>query len=119
MYRGLRRWASSLIAVALLLLAACNPEYSGTPTQAEIGLIQGTEAALRSKLKDPNGARFRRVFVSRSGGAIEVCGEVDALNSFGAYSGYQRFIMGEAINLLESDFGSKEMDRNWGTYCSH
>lgn len=105
-------------AVALIaeLLMSCDREPPLSPEDAR--LIAQTESLLRSKLKSPDTARFKKVFVSHSGGVIEVCGQVDALNAFGAYTGYQRFIMGDAVNLLESDYGPEKMDQEWGRYCA-
>lgn len=99
---------------------ACGGNEEGfrsKPSPQEARLIVAKEELLKSRLKVPQSARFRDVFVSAIGGVQEVCGRIDALNSFGARTGYQRFIMGDAENILESDYGSAELDRQWRQYC--
>ena len=58
----------------------------------EDNLIFMGKQAVKGMLKDPESATFRNVFVSRAAlGAKEVsvsCGEVNAKNGFGGYSGY-------------------------------
>jgi len=113
------RGRSTLCAGLVLLAAGCGDPhgYRSQPSEQDARLIDAKEALLKSKLKVPDSARFKDVFVSAAGGAREVCGRIDALNSFGGRTGYQRFIMGDAANVLESDYGSAEMDQSWGRYC--
>ena len=114
------RSAAPFAAVILLLAACGDPHgYRSRPSEIDAQMIEAKEAQLRSKLKVPDSARFKDVFVSQLGGTREVCGRIDAMNSFGARTGYQRFIMGGAENVLESDYGSELMDESWGRYCEH
>lgn len=48
---------------------------------------------IKSDLKDPDSAKFRNVFISMYKGKPTLCGELNAKNSFGAYTGYKRFLM--------------------------
>lgn len=63
------------------------------------------ERNLRMALKDGESAKLDGLFVSRlPNGAMALCGRVNAKNSFGAYTGYKRFIAGgnaEAPTLVE------------------
>ena len=47
-------------------------------------------------LKDPKSAQFRRLYISewsiQGRKALALCGEVNARNSYGGYTGFQRFI---------------------------
>jgi hypothetical protein len=48
------------------------------------------EAAVKSELRDPSSAQFRDVHLNKLNSS-EVCGEVNAKNAFGGYSGFARF----------------------------
>ena len=54
----------------------------------ENALITEIKQNIRADLKDPNSAEFRNVFITSVG---HICGEVNAKNSFGAYTGFKRF----------------------------
>lgn len=73
--------------------------------------------AIRAKLKDPDSAQFRNVqFYSAV--APVTCGEVNAKNGFGGFSGYERFIAGgDVITVLESEMARGEMDKSWAQIC--
>lgn len=55
--------------------------------------------AVAEKLKDPSSAQFQNV---RESGEY-VCGEVNGKNSFGAYSGFRRFVAGPLGVTLEPE----------------
>jgi hypothetical protein len=54
--------------------------------------INRTKDAVRSKLRDPDSAKFRNLTFHRFQGAPIVCGEVNSKNGFGGMTGYQGFI---------------------------
>lgn len=73
---------------------------------------------VRSKLKDPDSAEFRNVQFYSGGPSPTTCGEVNAKNSFGGFSGYERFIaVGSTMSVLESEMKPNEMDRLWASVC--
>jgi len=61
------------------------------------------------ELKDPDSVSFRNVH-SNSGGT---CGELNAKNSFGAYTGYQKFIVVKNHVVIYDTID----DRTWATIC--
>lgn len=91
-------------AVAITLLAALgagvgycvlsavreNQEIAYLASDAH--LIDEAEASVRAKLKDPASAVFSQVRIVGSGVDQRVCGLVNAKNSFGGYTGDQRFV---------------------------
>lgn len=90
--------------VIVCALAAC----SGTDSI----LIGKTQQAVRTKLKDPDSAKFGDSFVvtseeesSRYTNLRNVCGDVAAKNSYGAYDGRIRF-----VGLFGKAKGSSEME---------
>lgn len=50
------------------------------------------EELVRSQLKDPDSAKFREITKKADGQYF--CGEVNAKNSMGGYTGYQPFVVG-------------------------
>lgn len=58
--------------------------------------IEHAQNVIKEKLKDPESARFRRVYGAQ--GEVEkiaICGEVNAKNSYGGYTGYKPFMVFE------------------------
>lgn len=91
-----------------------SPE--GNRTAKELSYIDLNEGRIKQKLKDPESATFRnsRVYYAV---APMVCGEVNARNSFGGKNGYQRFISGGEIQVLEEEMAAGEMDKTWNQIC--
>ena len=74
--------------------------------------------AIQSKLKDPDSADFRNVAFHSGGGVPVTCGEVNAKNGFGGFSGFERFVAaGSSLQVLESEMGAGEMDKLWDKIC--
>lgn len=78
-------------AVLLPLLVGCKP--------SEEKAIELAKKEIALNLKDPDSAKFRFTRMAknneREDGAVlaMVCGEVNAKNTFGAYSGYRHFLI--------------------------
>lgn len=71
------------------------------------------EKRLRNSLKDPASAEIRSTRLGRSGA---VCGQVNAKNSFGAYTGYKNFIQIGQMSLI--DDGTKGFSDEWLSLCN-
>jgi hypothetical protein len=78
------------VVLAVLLLAA-QSGITATPKEAPKSATSGELAiitqAFSEKLKDPFSMRLKDVRIA----GVSVCGEVNAKNSYGAYSGYTKF----------------------------
>lgn len=94
-----------------------NTSTSPSSAISDARYITENEARVTAKLKDPESAQFRDVYVSNSFGIPLVCGEVNAKNSFGGYTGYQRFISGGELQVIETDMAAGEMDKSWVKFC--
>ncbi len=94
---------------------------SAGPDQAtQMRIVVASQDGVRSRLKDPDSADFRNVGYYSGGkeGASAVCGEVNAKNSFGAFSGFERFVaMGPEVAFLESDVEASEFAKVWQGVC--
>lgn len=83
---SIRKLAAGLAALAL------NAAPAQDDVQAQAALVERAKAAVAHDLKDPWSARFRDVHVHHDFEDWKtVCGQVNAKNSYGAYSGFQRF----------------------------
>ncbi len=98
------------------LVSGCgDAEYSKADKEA-IYIVVNQER-ITARLKDSGSAQFRNVFVSNAIGTPVVCGEVNAKNSFSSYMGFQRFISGGDIQVVETDMAAGEMDKTWTQVC--
>lgn len=107
-----------MLAMLVLFLVAC-----GNPAQdqraKEAAYIRDETDALRGRLKDPQSAEISGAFVSRKAGPPVVCGYVNSKNSFGGFTGKQRFVSASAADTIvtEEDMADGEMDSLWSKVC--
>ncbi|CUY60110.1 TPA: hypothetical protein SMF67_001106 [Serratia marcescens] len=82
-----------------------------------VAIIISGQNAVKEKVKDPSSARFMNDFTSFHDGKGYYCGLVDAKNSFGGYTGMQRFVSngkasGTFLQEEVNDFSSV-----WDRFC--
>lgn len=76
------------------------------------------KAAVKAKLKDPSSAQFRNVYFHRGADGIPMtCGEVNSKNSFGGYSGYQRFVSAGKPELTFLQEQVADFNTVWKRLC--
>lgn len=116
---GLPRLAVLLIGLLSTAVSAGPSDgYRKTTDPKKIGWMDRGMESVKNKIKDPDSARFRSVYFHQGTDGIPVtCGEVNSKNSFGGYTGYQRFVSAGKPELtwLEeqvSDFGAV-----WSRLC--
>lgn len=68
-------------------------------------------------LKDPKSAEFRNgvAYGIDAGSSPVICGEVNAKNAFGAYTGFQHYIV-NAVGVKFDD-GSADFESAWNRQC--
>ena len=83
-----------LIGIVGLLMVGCGKKE---PTEAELNSFRELKAqeSVKALLKDPSSAEFRNI--------NGMCGEVNSKNSFGAYTGFVRFIGTPDITVIEGE----------------
>lgn len=101
--------------------APSKAKQETAPSELEtISLLQvAAKDAMKASLKDPDSAKYRNVFahpVAKNPGAYAFCGQVNAKNGFGGYTGYERFIAGPGIAVTETSM--KDFDIAWSQLCS-
>lgn len=74
-------------AIGVTLAAWCLAGFAQEPPALDETMLR---SAFRD-LKDPSSAQFRDIKYRADKGAWTICGEVNAKNSMGAYTGFQKF----------------------------
>lgn len=77
-----------IIGSVVIAVATAGFFIVGTVTESK--KIEGFKQNVTRNLKDPESAKFRDVKLNKAKTAL--CGEVNAKNGFGAFSGYQAFV---------------------------
>ncbi len=113
------RLALLVLSTLLFSQSSFAEKYKGQPTAKEIAYIGKEIAAVKVRLKDPKSATFSGVYVSRTAGVPVVCGYVNSKNSFGGFSGAQKFISASAADIVvtEEDMADGEMPDLWRKVC--
>jgi hypothetical protein len=79
--------------------------------------ISAGKEAIKKQLKDPESAKWRNVHFYSGGGTPVVCGEVNARNAFGGYTGFERFVAaGTVISAVESQVEGG-LGAVWDKFC--
>lgn len=120
-----------LVAIGLLVvIAAAAGGDEGTenntapapkpaiPGPVEIEIL--AKRNLEASLKDAGSAQYRKVRARMQMQAI--CGEVNAHNGFGGYTGYRRFVASAASDgplffENDSELAPGEFDKFWSQHC--
>lgn len=118
----------ALVGIGFLAYArACSTTIPGDSSFAEsqrderrmdANLQYAAEQSVRAQLRDPESAQFRNVRVIRKPGSTAVCGEVNARNGFGGYTGYQHFMSSGDLSVVHSDETARAFLRLWNKACA-
>lgn len=78
-----------------------------------VGCSNKVEQVVKQQLKDPDSAQFKNV--------KNKCGEVNAKNTYGGYTGFKRFVVVADSVLIESDQEDEILpfSLNWQAHCFH
>lgn len=104
-----------LLCIVVGLLFGCEKSPEQKYKEQKKVVEQKTQQVIRESLKDPDSAKFRNIY--------EVCGEVNAKNSYGAYTGFKKFVINmqdKQIYMEPSSLHDENYDNfhnSWRTYC--
>ncbi|MHB1273636.1 MAG: hypothetical protein ACYCZD_12880 [Rhodanobacter sp.] len=79
-------------------------------------VIDSAKDSVRNHTKDPDSVRFGQIWQGDSGKSKIACGYFNAKNSFGGYTGQQRFIAGGDMMFSDETAGAL-MDKMWSDWC--
>jgi hypothetical protein len=101
-----------------LFVAACDePSPADKQRMDDHNYILDNQDRLKNRLKDPESAQFRNVFISSISGKRVVCGEVNARNSYGGLMGFERFVAAPVIQVTESSMEAYDFAVTWEKFC--
>lgn len=121
----LKKTGSALL-IGALILAGCvaveTREIEVSRANISQSLINKTHATIREMMKDPESTKFRRTVTYRSvEGDHIICGEHDAKNGFGGYTGYEKYYFRyrNGLNVIKHvDSSSRDYQQLAETACS-
>lgn len=88
------KFKAVFVVLALLALVGCKP--------TDEDIANSAKEQINRSLKDPTSSLFRDVVVYRDGeNSAYVCGEVNAKNNYGAYTGFETFAANVVITKDE------------------
>lgn len=100
-----------LTTLLLSTAAAWAAAPSKQTKDLDAAKVTAAKVFVANGLKDPDSAKFRNVKVKWG----NVCGEVNAKNSYGGYVGYRRFYAIDGTDLHME--GSNFIEEQWTTFC--
>lgn len=101
--------------ILIFSLVGCEKDQQQKIDDKRRALDLQVQNIVRGNLKDGESAKFRNQH--------EMCGEVNAKNSFGGYTGFTRYILTSEKLFLEnqyqeSDYSIKAFQQVWSSTCS-
>lgn len=80
------------------------------------GFVAEAKAEVSRTFKDPSSAQWRNLYMAK-GGMTLLCGEVNAKNSYGAYTGFKRFYSNGESTFTALEGSLNVFDRMWPKMC--
>lgn len=98
--------------------ASVTSTASNDATYSDSAVQAAAMSRVKDKLVDPGSARFRDVeVVLQPGGTKAVCGQVNAKNRAGGYSGYEHFISAGTAEFTWLESQVPDFDAAWNQVC--
>jgi RNA polymerase subunit RPABC4/transcription elongation factor Spt4 len=100
--------------------ATTSPAYDAEAgvRRADADLQYAAQEAVKAQLRDPESAKFSNVTVVHKPGSTAVCGEVNARNGFGGYTGYQQFMASGQMAVIRTAATGDAFVRLWNKACA-
>ncbi len=113
--------AAVLIGLFLVLFAYAwhvpAPSSALRPIDNARAIAAG-EAIARASVGDPESARFRLGFVSKTWNFPTICGEINYKRATGGYAGFQRFVSAGPFAQLEEEMSGEQFGQLWSVMCN-
>lgn len=82
---ALRLMVASTIALGAIPFAAT----AATPTAASKAVLKAVTVEVKATAKDADSVKIRNLRMVKADGLVKFCGEVNAKNSYGGYTGFR------------------------------
>ena len=101
------------IAVIAMMIGCAGVQAQHAPFVAQ------AKRVLTDNFRDPGAAKYRDLAVYRQldGKTIALCGEVNAKNAYGAYTGFSSFYADLKFGYVRADGEDKRFDAMRMSYC--
>ncbi len=86
----------------ILLIMFFAISNASAQDQVDTPVIKAAKDAISKDMKDPNSTQFRDIKQYKYGTFDVVCGEVNAKNSYGAYTGFKPFVVIDKAPFLQN-----------------
>lgn len=108
-----------LVVLSLLMQAIESGEPKTEQSKAE-DFYWNARVTVKESLKDPESAKFGAIRIVRTKNGFLACGEVNARNSFGGYTGMKRFMSNGAggTTLIEDSSNEEIFSTTWAELCA-
>ena len=93
-----------------------TPSSASRPIDKARAIAAG-EAVARASVGDPESAKFRFSFVSKTWNVPTICGEINYKRPTGGYGGFQRFVAAGPVAQLEEDMSDEQFRQLWSVMC--
>jgi len=102
------------------ILAACSPGPSAPKFangKDEVANQIHAQILVEKRLREPASAQYGSLAVADIGLKTVVCGDVNAKNGFGGYTGPKRFIAMDERAVFAADLSAEEFAKLWAANC--
>lgn len=104
----IRRLLLAAISSGMVIAAAHGALAQASPVSVTEQEVSRGKAIVLNRLVDPSSAQFQNVTITRVGHAAIFCGQVNAKNQLGGYTGYRPFIVfGGDVSFYEGRPGTQ------------
>jgi hypothetical protein len=122
---GRGKWillAAAIVGFSMVAYSGSHPSASDNappdPAVLDGELQYGGEQAVKARLRDPESAQFRNEVVVHKAKTTALCGEVNARNGFGGFTGYEPFIAnGSDMVVFPADLSGSTFSAAWDRFC--
>lgn len=91
------------------------PKGGSSNSSSDYQMMAAAKKSVLKMLKDPDSAEFRNEHVGTGG---IPCGEVNAKNSFGGYTGFKRYLGFDELLMVEDSMKNDQaFEKLWMDHC--
>lgn len=103
----------------ILLLLFFVISTTSAQEHMETNVVKAAKEAISRDMKDPNSAQFRDIKQYKNGSFDVVCGEVNAKNSYGAYTGFRPFVVIDKAPFLKNADNAEKFIPVQNMFCQN
>lgn len=98
-----------LVIICIFVVMCSSNKESKIQAEKEALTVLSSQESVKRQLKDASSAQFRNM--------NGLCGEVNAKNGFGAFTGFKRYVASGEIVVIEGQIDQSEFNSVWHKMC--